>query len=73
MPCSIGEFHKVYYQPILMKYAYHRMLLCLIGKHGCKNLRDKVVLADMNAMMTQRNYTESLKTEFYMEIQSKAF
>ena len=23
---SIGEFHKVNYQPMLKKYAYHRML-----------------------------------------------
>ena len=33
MLCYIGEFHMVHYQPILNKYAYHRILLCLLGKH----------------------------------------
>ena len=33
MSCSIGEFHKVNYQPILKMYVYHRMLLYLLGKH----------------------------------------
>ena len=31
--CSIGKFHKVNYQPMLKNYKYHRMLLCLLGKH----------------------------------------
>ena len=28
----IGEFNMLYYQPMLNKYAYHRMLLCLLEK-----------------------------------------
>ena len=30
---SISEFHMVHYQTMLKKYIYHRMLLCLLGKH----------------------------------------
>ena len=36
--CCIGEFHKVHSRPMLKKYAYHRLLLCLIGKHELKTL-----------------------------------
>ena len=36
---SIGRFHRLYYQPMLKKYAYHKMVLCLLGKHECKNIR----------------------------------
>ena len=61
MLCYIGEFHKVHYQPILKKYAYHRILLCLLGKHECKNIRIEVFLADNNSMMTERDYAESFK------------
>ena len=32
MSFSIGQFHMVHYQPVLKKYVYHKMLLCLIGK-----------------------------------------
>ena len=39
MPFYIDEFHKVHSQPILKNYAYHRMLLCVLGKHESKNLR----------------------------------
>ena len=40
--CSIGEFQKVYYKSMLNKYSYHRMLLCLLGKHKCKNLEENI-------------------------------
>ena len=30
---SIGEFNKILYQPMSNKYAYNRILLCLLGKH----------------------------------------
>ena len=33
MSCFIGEFYKVHYQPMLNKYSYSIMLLCLLGKH----------------------------------------
>ena len=42
IPCRIDEFHKVHYQKMLKKYEYHRMLLCLLGKNECKNIRNKV-------------------------------
>ena len=29
----IGEFNKINYQPMLNKYEYHRILLCLPGRH----------------------------------------
>ena len=41
---SIGEFHQVYYQPILKNYSYHKILLCLLVKHKCKNLIRKYCL-----------------------------
>ena len=71
--CSIGEFRKVYYQQMLSKYAYHRMLLCLLGKHEYKNLRNEDFLADNNAMMTKCDYDEALKANFDMEIQLEIF
>ena len=61
MSCYIGEFHKLYHQPMSKKYAYHRMLLCLQGKHECKNLRNESFLEEMNAVMTERDYAEVLK------------
>ena len=73
MSCSIGEFHKVQYQPMLNKFAYHNMLLCLLEKQECKNIRNEIVLADMNIVMTERDYTEALKAEFDIEIKSEAF
>ena len=39
--CSIGEFHKVHYQKMLKNYEYHRMLLCLLGKHECIVFRNE--------------------------------
>ena len=33
IPCSIVEFEMVNYQPMLNKYAYHRMLIYLLGKN----------------------------------------
>ena len=39
MSFSIGEFHMVHYQPMLKKYAYHRMLLGLLCNNECKRLR----------------------------------
>ena len=38
MSCSIGEFDMVYYRIILNKHSYHKMILCLLGKHDCKKL-----------------------------------
>ena len=38
--CSIGEFYKLHYQPMLKKYAYHRILLCLLRKYECKSFRN---------------------------------
>ena len=58
---------------MLNNYAYHRMLLCLIGKQECKNIRNEDFLEDMNDVMTERDYAEALKAEFDMEIQLKAF
>ena len=40
---SIGEFHKVHWQPILKNYEYHRMLYFLLGKHEFKNVRKKAL------------------------------
>ena len=50
--CSIGEFHMLHYQPILNKYSYHGMLMCLLGKHQCNDLRRQALLADNNYVMT---------------------
>ena len=59
--CSVGKFHRLHYHPMLKKYAYHRMLLCLLGKRECKNLRNGYFLAVMNSGMTKRDYAEELK------------
>ena len=45
----------------------------LLGKNECKYLRREDFLADNNAVMTERDYTEALKAEFDMEIQSEEF
>ena len=50
--CSIGDFHKVHYQPMLKKYQNHRMLLSLLGKHDFKNIRREYCLADNISVMT---------------------
>ena len=59
---SVGEFHKVCYQTMLLKYAYHRILLCLLGKHDCKNHRREAFLSENNDVMTERDYAEELKS-----------
>ena len=61
MSCSIGEFHKLHYQPMLNNYVYHRMLLLLLGKHEWKNLRREYILDDNNYVMIERDYAEALK------------
>ena len=71
MPYYIGKFHEVHYQPMLKKCAYHRILLCLLGKHECKNLRKEAFLDENNDGMTERDYDEALKAEFGMEIHSE--
>ena len=71
MSCYIGEFHKVHYQPILKNYTYHRIILCLLGKDGFKNIIWEAILADNNVMMTEFDYDEPLKIEFDMEIESE--
>ena len=59
--CSIGEFHMVHYQPILEKYAYHRMLIRLIEKHECKELQIKVFISDIIDVTIERDFYEALK------------
>ena len=44
---------------MLNKYAYHRMLFCLLGKHGCKILED-IVLEDNSDVIKERDYDEAL-------------
>ena len=51
MSWYIGEFHKVNYQPMLKKYAYHLMLFCFLDKNDGKNIRNKYCLADKNTVM----------------------
>ena len=60
------NFIKIHYKSILNKYAYHRVLLCLLGKYDCKNYRNETFLEDMNVLMTELDYSEALKAEFYM-------
>ena len=73
MSCSIGELKMIHYQPILNKYAYHRMLLCLIGKYGWKNIRNEAFLEDNNDVTIEHDYDKTLKEAFDMEIQSETF
>ena len=61
MSCCIGEFHMVHYHTMLRKYSYHRMLMFLLGKHECKELIRKYIFTDMNSVMTEHDYNESLK------------
>ena len=58
---------------MLKKYAYYRMLLCLLVKHNCKNLRREDSLLDNSSVMIERDNAETLKAEFDMEIQSEPF
>ena len=46
------NFIKVHYQPMLNKYAYHSILLRLLGKYECKNIRNEDFLEDNNAVMS---------------------
>ena len=39
MSCSIGEFYIVHYQKMLENYVYHRILMCFLVKHECKELQ----------------------------------
>ena len=43
------------------KYAYHRMLLCLLGGKERKSIRNKSFLGDINAVMTELVYAEALR------------
>ena len=61
MSCSIGEFHTLHYKPMLKKYAYHRMLLCVIRQEWIQKLRIEDFLSENNAVMTERDYAEALK------------
>ena len=61
MSCSIGEIHKVDYQQMLKKYAYHSMLLCLLDQNECKNIRREVFLLDNIADMAELDYDKALK------------
>ena len=49
---------------MLKKFAYHRMLLCLLGKHKCQNIRDEDFLSDKNYVMKERDYDEALKASY---------
>ena len=51
---------------MLDKYAYHRMLLCLLEKHERKELIRGSFFDDNNAVVTELDYAELLKAEFYM-------
>ena len=70
MACSIGEIHKLHHQPRLKKYAYHKILLCLLGKYECKNLRRQYLLAENNSVTKESNYAKASNAEFDIEIQS---
>ena len=52
----------MHYQPILNKYAYHRMLLCLPGKTQFQEFKKIILFADNNDVMTERDYSEELKS-----------
>ena len=73
MSCSVGELKRVHYKPMSQKYAYHSMLFCLLGKYECKNLIREAFMEENNAVMTEHDYAEALKAEFYMEIKSGTF
>ena len=57
----VGEFNKVHYQPMLKMYAYHMMILCLLGRNECKNIRREHFFSDNNAVMTERDWAKGLK------------
>ena len=58
---------------MLNKYTHQRILLCLLVKNQCKNLRRWAVLDDNNAVMTEHDHAEALKAEFNMKIKSDKF
>ena len=60
MSYYVGEFHKLHYQPMLKRYAYNIILLCLLGKHQFKNHIREDVLTDKNDVTTERDYAEAL-------------
>ena len=62
----------VNYQPMLKKYAYHCILMCLPGKHECNKLR-RFFFPDINYSITESDYSEELKVEFEKKIQSESF
>ena len=61
MSCSIGEFNKIKHKPILKKYAYYRMLSCLLCKNECKNMINKA-FCHIGCSDEKRYYAETLKT-----------
>ena len=73
MSCSIGEFNMIHYQPMLKKYAYYRMLMCLLVRHECKQSIIQAFFSEINAIMTERDYSEELKSQFDMEFKSQEF
>ena len=58
--CSIDESHMVHYQPMLKKYRYHSISMCLLVKHKCKRLRRKY-FSGINYVITGNDYAEWLK------------
>ena len=54
------SFKKVHYEPMLKKYEYHKMVLCLLGNHECKNVVREDVLEYNADIMTERDYAEAL-------------
>ena len=63
MSCSIGEFHKVHYQPML-KIMHIIGYYCFYREKMSENLIRKDFLADNIAVMTERDYGEAMNTEF---------
>ena len=45
----------------------------LLGENERKYLRREAFFSDNSAVMTEHDYVETLKAEFYMENQSEAF
>ena len=55
---------------MLNQYVYHSMLLCLLGRHECKNILNEAFLSDINTVMTERDYAKALKADFDMEMKT---
>ena len=47
---------------MLKDYIYYSMLLFVIGKQKCKNIRREDFLEDNNTVITECDYAEALKT-----------